>query len=435
MRRFATAYGASVLFLAFLLAVSSTSRIMAAGGTSAAGSALEMKYLSVSKKIIPLVWKDKREFWTTDIKLPEVVLTNRENGNFTLKGVEIRGVCENGEGVVYRLNGDLLVKESRNINSSINKACREGGIDALRPTLAVSFGRISLPESPLSETAVLQKGESTILLLSKVLFVHHTGVSRLTGLSLALSGSGPAGDTVREFPLPLTFHTLKGKYSFPLKGNLMLGNLPLNLDHHRAAMSQEFGFDIVETCQRGNMNYVYSAKSKPLKSSDYLIFHKEILAAGDGTVAAVGSGFPDAVADQILEKPESLKDQFNRLLPSIGFINTLAGNYVIIDHGNSEFSFYAHISEGTIRVKVGDTVKRGVPIGLVGNTGNSTGPHLHFHLMDSADMLSANGLPVMFEDIPAGVMNSYLTEANSLVDSDSLYLHSPVKDWQPELWK
>ena len=211
MKKIVFVFAAVVVFLAFLSGLSSTSVKIAAGETASAGTAIEMRYLTPSKKVIPLVWKDKKEFWTTDIKLPELLLTNRGNDLFTLKSLEIKGVCENGQSVTYRLNGDLVAAESRNINSTINRVSREGKMDALRPMLEISFGAISLPEIPLSESAVLRKGESTILLLSKVLYVHHTGSQKISSLYLTAGVTSPSGDVVKEFPLPLTPYSREGK--------------------------------------------------------------------------------------------------------------------------------------------------------------------------------------------------------------------------------
>lgn len=68
------------------------------------------------------------------------------------------------------------------------------------------------------------------------------------------------------------------------------------------------------------------------------------------------------------------------------------GNFVIIDHGNGISSCYAHMQDGSMRVSVGDKVLQGQPIGKVGSTGYSTGPHLHFEIrIDGATTNPMNG--------------------------------------------
>ncbi len=68
------------------------------------------------------------------------------------------------------------------------------------------------------------------------------------------------------------------------------------------------------------------------------------------------------------------------------------GNFVIIDHGNGVSSCYAHMQDGSLRVSVGDSVLQGQPIGKVGDTGYSTGPHLHFEIrVDGATTNPMNG--------------------------------------------
>jgi Peptidase family M23 len=72
----------------------------------------------------------------------------------------------------------------------------------------------------------------------------------------------------------------------------------------------------------------------------------------------------------------------------------IGGNMLVIDIGGGAFTFYAHMQRGSLKVKLGDRVKTG--LGLLGNSGNSTAPHLHFHVMDGPSPLDANGLPFVF---------------------------------------
>ncbi|HSF38642.1 MAG TPA: M23 family metallopeptidase, partial [Thermoanaerobaculia bacterium] len=74
------------------------------------------------------------------------------------------------------------------------------------------------------------------------------------------------------------------------------------------------------------------------------------------------------------------------------------GNYVILRHAGGEFSQYAHLKQGSVKVKAGDKVTRGQVIGQLGHTGNSTEPHLHFQLTDGPDPLYSRGLPIVFKN-------------------------------------
>jgi murein DD-endopeptidase MepM/ murein hydrolase activator NlpD len=89
--------------------------------------------------------------------------------------------------------------------------------------------------------------------------------------------------------------------------------------------------------------------------------------------------------------PENVPGVNSRAVPIT--LETVGGNRVIIDIGGGYYAFYAHLKPGGVKVKLGDKVKRGQVIGIVGNTGNSTEPHLHFHIADANSPLGSEGVP------------------------------------------
>lgn len=119
------------------------------------------------------------------------------------------------------------------------------------------------------------------------------------------------------------------------------------------------------------------------------------------------------------------------------------GNSVILDHGNGEFSFYAHMITGSVKVKLGDVVQPGQELGLLGNSGDSSGPHLHFNLVDGYDPdddpSQKDGLPVYFNNIAFNadpVVGGAVWTLRSSLRSGALVwpVHEdfPLAPWGPE---
>ena len=73
------------------------------------------------------------------------------------------------------------------------------------------------------------------------------------------------------------------------------------------------------------------------------------------------------------------------------------GNYVILALGKGRCAFYAHMKPDSVRVEPGDRVREGEVLGQLGNSGSSTGPHLHFQLMNRPSALASDGLPYVFD--------------------------------------
>jgi len=151
--------------------------------------------------------------------------------------------------------------------------------------------------------------------------------------------------------------------------------------HTRAAMpvngrvwvAQRYAVDWEQTDAQGR---IYVGPQDKLES--YAIFGKPVLAVADAVVASVVDG-----------RPEQTPGKYPTNIP----LEQADGNCVILDLGGGRFAMYAHMQPGSIRVRKGDRVKLGQAIGLVGDSGNSVVPHLHFQVMAGNSSLSANGLP------------------------------------------
>lgn len=115
--------------------------------------------------------------------------------------------------------------------------------------------------------------------------------------------------------------------------------------------------------------------------SSYAYFGAPVLAAAPGKVVGIRRSLPEQV-------PGSL--------PANANIQMAGGNYVVTRIGKHQYAFYAHLKTGSVRVHRGQKVKAGQVLGLLGNTGNTDGPHLHFHVMNSPSPLQSNGLPFVF---------------------------------------
>jgi murein DD-endopeptidase MepM/ murein hydrolase activator NlpD len=175
----------------------------------------------------------------------------------------------------------------------------------------------------------------------------------------------------------------------PLRGGTWLtGNGPANASGHRRALipvngtpsiAQRFAIDYVKVDEQGRR---FSGDS--LRNESYYAQGEEALAVAAGTVAAITDGIP-----------ENVPGITSRAVPIT--METVGGNYVVLDLGDGRFAFYAHLQPGSLRVKPGDRVRRGQVLGLVGNSGNSTEPHLHFHVADDIAPLGSEGLPYRHE--------------------------------------
>lgn len=217
-------------------------------------------------------------------------------------------------------------------------------------------------------------------------------------LFLSLGGAAPAtirhritaGEQSFEDPVVEVATTAPAALGPPLRGTRWIAaNGPGAASIHRrallpmngtAAIAQRFAIDWLRLGEGGQR---FQGEVKDNKS--YAAWGAEVLAVSAATVVSVKDGIP-----------ENEPGPKSRAVPMTR--ETLGGNYIVLDLGGGRFAFYAHLQPGSLRVKPGDKVKRGQVLGLVGNSGNSTEPHLHFHVSNGPDPLASEGLPFVFGD-------------------------------------
>lgn len=147
------------------------------------------------------------------------------------------------------------------------------------------------------------------------------------------------------------------------------------LNYHVESRAQKNAFDMVITNANGQ-----SYKTDGKTNEDYYAFGKELFAPCNGEIVLVVDGIKD-------NKP----GEFNPIY--------IPGNSVIIRTAANEFLFFAHFKQHSIIVKQGQQVKQGQPLGLCGNSGNSSEPHLHFHLQNVENMVVATGIKCYFDKL------------------------------------
>ncbi|MFF0333852.1 M23 family metallopeptidase [Streptomyces fimicarius] len=127
-------------------------------------------------------------------------------------------------------------------------------------------------------------------------------------------------------------------------------------------------------------------------------FGAPLLAVADATVVRASDGERDHLSRTSLPALLYLMLIEGNVRSIVG-VHRIIGNHVVLDLGDSTYAVYAHLQRGSLRVRPGDRVRAGQRLGRVGNSGNTTEPHLHFHLMDGPDPDSARGVPFTWRGV------------------------------------
>jgi hypothetical protein len=150
----------------------------------------------------------------------------------------------------------------------------------------------------------------------------------------------------------------------------------------RARIPGRFAIDWVRVDAQGRTTH-----GDPDRVDSFLGHGADVLAVADAVVSAVRDDMPES--ETISAHPHNA-------------LADASGNYIALDLGHGRHAFYEHLEPGSIRVAPGQRVRRGQVIAALGFTGDSTGPHLHFHVADGPSPLGAEGIAFVIDrfDVP-----------------------------------
>ena len=269
----------------------------------------------------------------------------------------------------------------------------------LRPLVHLILGtdQALSAEEKLSSSAELEPGH--VLVLPNTFLMFHKRPDSLR-IRVQFRVDGVEDETQSE--LRIAEHASRVKYTFPLQGAWFMKGTPSTgvYDHHRFGVSNEFGADLLRLGPQGEL-----FKNDGKQSADYYSYGEKVLAAAEGRVVAVNnaqtqdwSRFNPKQGETEEQFQERQMHQVREALQG-DVASWAAGNYILIEHAQDEYSAYLHLRENSATVRAGDVVRRGQHIADVGNTGDSFGAHLHFQVLDRPDLVHGRSLPFEFEGI------------------------------------
>lgn len=204
------------------------------------------------------------------------------------------------------------------------------------------------------------------------------GEGKVGGFFVRPAPPPEATEKKKEAPSAHLDYVTKTPLHLPFNGEwtVFWGGRSVEENYHAATRDQRFAYDLVVT-KEGKTH-----EGDGTRNAQYYCFGQPILAPAAGKAVVVVDGLEDNVPGKM-----------DREHPP--------GNHVVLDHGNGEFSFLAHFAKGTVKVAQGADVAAGAVLGQCGNSGNTSEPHLHYHLQTTPVFHEGEGLPAQFLDYVA----------------------------------
>lgn len=185
--------------------------------------------------------------------------------------------------------------------------------------------------------------------------------------------------------------------------------------HGTDLLGERYAYDLLRVDHRPGAHFhpggALSGLVRGIRTRDCYAWGASVHAPFDGEVVAAVGG----MAERAWVHP--VREVFRMLRNSVTFSPTrlpfILGNHVLLRAGDV-FAGFAHLAPGSVAVVAGQRITTGDILGRVGHTGNSTSPHLHFQLMDSADLLRARGIACAFRAYESERDGSWVAVTNGI---------------------
>ena len=370
--------------------------VFLAGSTTAEQLARSQVDVRFAPSASIYIAQENRNFALGSIEIHNVAIVNTGSTVLTVDEVLI-DVLVGGEIVrSERLSGHLLARRWNRLKAYLDMA---GVLESEEPRYR--FKQLLGSDISLSSSTTLTPG--TAMYVARRFYFVDAVVETIDGkprpifpdrVRVSVIATSASGERVRGVnEIRIASYQPRNDYHFPVEGRWYINASSSIRSHHRSLPVHEFALDLVQIGDGGS-----SFRARGTSHADFFAFGKDVLSIGDGIVTAVYDRVPDTRLRRLDETPDAYRRAVFEPLAARGTYGT-GGNQISIEHPGGEFSTYAHLRDGSIRVKKGDRVRRGQPIAQVGMSGDGYQPHLHVQLTDGPDGNYARGIPLIFTNV------------------------------------